>query len=157
MPAQLRYAIRSLLRSPGFSAIVILILAVGIGANTVMYTVVDHVLLRPLPFPDADRLFAFQETVPRITHIAPTLPVNAMHFREWRKRWSSAEQIAMLSATTFNLTSGGDPQRVAGARVSSSLFPMLGIQPQLGRNFLEEEDQPRHKPRSFDRHVCRRL
>jgi hypothetical protein len=87
-------------------------------------------------------LFAIQETVPRITHIAPTLPVNAMHFREWRKRWSSAEQIAMLSATTFNLTSGGDPQRVAGARVSSSLFPMLGIQPQLGRNFLEEEDQP---------------
>lgn len=144
MPAHFRYAIRSLLRSPGFSAIVILILAVGIGANTVMYTVVDHVLLRPLPFPDAERLFAVQESARGLSNFSATTPVNAMHFREWRKRWSSAEQIAMLSSAIFNLTSSGDPERVLGARVSSSIFQMLGVQPQLGRNFLEEEDQPGH-------------
>lgn len=143
MPANLRFAIRSLLRAPGFSAIVILILAVGIGANTVMYTLVDHVLLRPLRYPHPDRLFAIQETADRLAGWSG-LPVNAMHFGEWRKRWSSAESAAMLSGTMFNLTSDGDPLRVYGARVSASMFPMLGVQPQLGRNFLEDEDRAGH-------------
>jgi predicted permease len=140
--SDLRYAIRMALHSPGFSATVILILALGIGANTVMYTVVDHVLLRPLPYPDPERLFAVQEDVASLRQIAPELPVNANHFTTWRREWTSAEQIALMSGQVFTLTSGGEPQRFFGSRVSSSLFPLLGIQPQLGRNFLEEEDRP---------------
>ena len=120
----------------------ILILGLGIGANTVMYTVVDHVLLRPLPYAGSERLFAVQESVASLRQIAPQLPVNANHFTTWRREWTSAEQIALMSGQTFTLTSGGEPQRLPGARVSSSLFPLLGIQPQLGRNFLEEEDRP---------------
>jgi predicted permease len=67
--------------------------------------------------------------------------VNALHFQEWRKRWTSADQIALLNPLTFTLTSGGEPERVNAARVSANVFPMLGVQPQIGRAFLEEEDQ----------------
>ena len=87
--SDLRCAVRMTMRSPGFSATVILILALGIGANTVMYTVVDHVLLRPLPYPDPERLFAVQEDVVSLRQIAPELPVNANHFTTWRREWSS--------------------------------------------------------------------
>ena len=142
--ADLRFAFRTLGRNPGFSAIVILILAIGIGANTAVFSIVDGVLLRPLPFRDPQRLFAVQEVVPKFIQVAPQIPVNAMHFGEWRKHWSSAEQLAMIDGMTFNLTSGGEPERINGARASSNLFAMLGIEPRLGRSFLEEEDRPGH-------------
>jgi len=133
-----RYALRALGRNPGYAAIVILILAVGIGANTAMFSIVDGVLLRALPFHQPEQLYAVQESVPKL--IADDLPVNGLHFREWRKRWTAAEQMALINSLTFNLTSGGEPERVNAARISASLFPMLGIQPQIGRGFLEEED-----------------
>jgi putative ABC transport system permease protein len=135
-----RYALRALRRNPGYAAIVILILAVGIGANTAMFSIVDGVLLRALPFRDPERLYAVQEVVPKFSSIAPDIPVNAMHFLEWRKRWSAAEQIALIDGITLTLTSGGEPERVNAARISANLFPMLGVQPQLGRGFLAEED-----------------
>ncbi len=137
-----RYALRALGRNPGYAAIVILILAAGIGANTAMFSIVDGVLLRALPFHEPEQLYAIQESVPKFANIAPDFPVNAMHFFEWRKRWTSAEQISLIDGRTFNLTSGGEPERVNAARVSSNLFPMLGVQPQLGRGFLEAEDFP---------------
>jgi predicted permease len=140
--SDLRYALRTLGRNPGFAAIVILILAIGIGANTAMFSIVDGVLLRPLSFHDPERLVAIQEVVPRLASIAPTLPVNATHFEEWRKNWQSAESLAMLSSYGINLTSGGDPERVIMGRVSSNLFSTLGVQPQLGRSFRAEEDRP---------------
>lgn len=137
-----RYALRALARNPGYAAVVILILAVGIGANTAMFGIVDGVLLRALPFHDPEQLYAVQESVPKFANLAPDFPVNAMHFEEWRRRWTSAEQISLIDARTFNLTSGGEPERVNAARVSANLFPMLGVQPQVGRGFLEEEDHP---------------
>lgn len=135
-----RYALRALGRNPGYAVIVILILAVGIGANTAMFSIVDGVLLRALPFHDPERLYAVQEVVPKFSSIAPDIPVNAMHFLEWRKRWSAAERIALIDGVTFTLTSGGEPERVNAARISANLFPLLGVQPRLGRGFREEED-----------------
>jgi len=136
----LRYALRALGRNPGYAAIVILILAVGIGANTAMFSIVNGVLLRALPFRQPEQLYAIQESVPKFASLAPDFPVNAMHFREWRKRWTAAEQIALIDSRAFNLTSGGEPERVNASRVSANLFPLLGVQPQIGRGFLEEED-----------------
>jgi predicted permease len=138
--SDLRYALRTLGRNPAFAAIVILILAIGIGANTAMFSIVDGVLLRPLSFRDPERLVAIQEAVPKLASIAPTIPVNAMHFEEWRKNWHSAESLAMLSSYGVNLTSGGEPERVILGRVSSNFFSTLGVQPLLGRSFRAEED-----------------
>jgi len=143
LAADLRYGLRSLRRNPGFSAIVILILAVGIGANTAMFSIVDGVLLRPLPFRDPERLFAVQEVMPKIVLLAANLPVSAHHLREWRKEWQAAEQIAIFNTSTVNLTSDdGDPERLDIGRASAELFPLLGVQPQMGRDFLPEEDRP---------------
>lgn len=142
MIADLRYALRTLARAPGFTAIVILILAIGIGANVSMFTLVDGVLLRPLPFQHPDRLYAVQESVPEAGGLTPDLPVSALHFREWRKRWTAAEQLAMLSVFPADLTTGGEPQKINLGRVSANIFSMLGVAPRLGRDFLAEEDQP---------------
>ncbi len=139
--ADLRYALRSLARNPGYAAIVILILAAGIGANTAMFSIVDGVLLRALPFHEPEQLYAVQEFVPQFSSLAPDFPVNAMHAFEWRKRWTAAEQVALIDARTFNLTTGGEPEKVNAERITGNLFPMLGVQPQLGRGFLPEEDQ----------------
>jgi putative ABC transport system permease protein len=140
--SDLRYAIRMLGRNPGFSAVVIVILAVGIGANTAMFSIVDGVLLRALPFRSPRDLVAVEEVVPKFSHIAPRIPVNALHFAEWRKQWTAASELALLGELTFNINSDGEPERVNGARVSANLFRMLGIEPQIGRTFLDEEDRP---------------
>src|SRR5271163_3084422 len=128
LAADLRYGLRSLRRNPGFSAIVILILAVGIGANTAMFSIVDGVLLRPLPFRDPERLFAVQEVMPKIVLLAANLPVSAHHLREWRKEWQAAQQIAIFNTSSVNLTSDdGDPERLDIGRASAELFPLLGV------------------------------
>jgi len=140
----LRHAFRTVGRNPLFSAIAILTLAVGIGANTAIFSIVDGVLIRPLGYGDESRLFTVHEVVPKFSHFAPRIPVNAMHFLEWRKRAQSFESMAMIGGTRFNLTGAGEPERLAAARVSPALFPMLAARTQLGRTFLEEEDQPGH-------------
>jgi len=84
LPASLRATLRMISKNPGFSAVAIATLALGFGANTAIFSVVDSVILRPLAYPDADRLVTIHEVVPKFSHIAPMLPVNAMHFREWR-------------------------------------------------------------------------
>ena len=140
----IRYALRTLARNPGFAAVAILTLALGIGANTAIFTIFNGVLLHPLPYPQPERLVAVQEVVPKFDKFGPTLPVNSWHFREWRKQNRSFAQLALLSGVDFTLTSAGEPERLLGARVSSSLFPMLGVQAAIGRTFLEEEDQPGH-------------
>ena len=140
----IRYAFRTLARNPGFAAVAILTLALGIGANTAIFTIFNGILLHPLPYPQPGRLVSVQEVVPKFANFGPTLPANAWHFREWRKRNRTFDQLALVSSVNFTLTSAGEPERVDGARVSASLFPMLGIQAALGRTFLEEEDQPGH-------------
>ena len=138
----LRFAVRTMRKNPGFSAIAIATLALGIGANTAIFSVVDHVILRSLGYPEAERLFTIHEVVPKFASLAPLIPVNAMHFREWRKKAHSWDQLALLGGVTFNLTGIGEPERIPAARVSPNVFPMLGMQTQLGRTFTDDEDQP---------------
>ncbi|HXY10329.1 MAG TPA: ABC transporter permease [Terriglobales bacterium] len=140
--SDLRCALRAMRRNPGFSAVAIATLAFGIGANTAIFSVVYGVLIRPLGYGDESRLVAIHEVMPRFSHLAPRIPVNAMHFHEWRKRVSAFESLALIGGIRMNLTGAGEPERLAVARVSPDLFPLLGARTQLGRTFLEEEDQP---------------
>ncbi len=142
LASDLRRALRAMRRNPGFSAVAIATLAFGIGTNTAIFSVVDGVLIRPLGYGDENRLVAIHEVMPRFSHLAPRIPVNAMHFREWRKRVRAFASLAMIGGIRMNLTGAGEPERLAAARVSPDLFPMLGARTQLGRTFLEEEDQP---------------
>ena len=140
----LRYALRNLARDRGFTSIALLTLALGIGANTAIFSIFDAVLLRPLAFREPSRLFAIQEVVRKLGKMGPLVPMNAQHFGEWRRHSHSFEQIGMIGGATFNVTSDGDPERIPGARVSARILPMLGVAPQLGRAFLESEDADGH-------------
>jgi predicted permease len=140
----IRYAFRTLLRERGFAAMAVLSLAVGIGANTAIFSVVNGVLLRPLPYRDPERLFTIREVIPKLAQLYPSLPVNFSHYYEWRKHWPAAESIAIVISSAPNLTGAGEPEMLTGARVSASIFRMLGVSPQLGRGFLDEEDPEGH-------------
>ena len=137
----IRFAARMLRKDWGFHAVAIATLALGIGANTAIFSVVDGVLLRPLAYRESHRLVVIHEIVPRFANITQLIPANAMHFLEWRKTARSFSDMALIGGLTFNLTGAGEPERIPSARVSPSLFPMLGIQALLGRTFLNEEDQ----------------
>src|SRR6478672_2424217 len=137
MMADLRYALRMLAKSPAFTFVAILTLALAIGANTAIFSVVNAVLLRPLPYPQSEqivRLFGTQPTLPE----APTSPAN---FLEWRTENQVFERIATWNGQGFNLTGSDKPERVIGARVSGDLFQLLRVQPMLGRDFTAEEDR----------------
>src|SRR3954453_7023701 len=136
-----RLAARTLRKDLGFSAIAIATLALGIGANTAVFSLVDRVILRPLAYRNAGGLYAVHEVIPKFANIAPLIPVNAMHFREWRKSAKSFEDMAMIGGMTLNLTGSGEPERIPAARVSPSLFRMLGVTAQIGRTLLDEEDR----------------
>ncbi len=138
----LRYALRTLARERGFAVVAVATLALGIGANTAIFSLVHGILLKPLPFRDPDRLYAVREIVGQVAHLHPTVPVNARHFFEWREQCRSIEQIAAISLSRMTLAGAGEPEEAPLAAVSASLFPMLGVTPQLGRSFLEEEDAP---------------
>ena len=137
----LRYAARSLWRTPGFTTAAVLTLAIGIGANTAIFSIVDHVILRPLAYDDPDRLYVVHESVPKLAHIAPAIPVSANHFLEWKRTANAFERMALLGSVSLNLTGAGEPEQLLGARASAELFPMLGVKPRLGRMFLPEEDE----------------
>src|SRR5260370_25723188 len=137
----LRFAGRMLRKDLGFHGIAIATLALGIGANTAIFSVVDGVILRPLAYRESQRLVVIHEVVPKFANLAPLIPVNAMHFLKWRKTAHSFSEMALIGNVTYNLTGSGEPERIPSARVSPSLFPMLGIQARLGRTFLNEEDQ----------------
>ena len=133
VPADLRHGLRMLAHERGFAAVAILTLALGIGANTAIFSVVNGVLLRPLPYPEPERLFAVHEQLPKVSHLAASLPVSAHHFAEWRKHSTAFEQIAIVAPRSVNLSGGAEPERVYAARVSAALFPMLGVPMKLGR------------------------
>jgi len=135
----LRYGVRMLLKTPGFTVVAVLTLALGIGANTTIYSVVNAVVLRPLPYPEPERLVRLWESNPK--RGLPEFSVSAPNFADWRNQQESFEQLAAYEYTTFNLTGDGEPQRIAGLAVTANLFPALGILPVLGRNFLSEEEQ----------------
>ena len=131
----LRFALRLLRKSPGFTFVAVLTLGLCIGANTAIFSVVDALLIRPLTYTDAGRLVAIHEVIPKFSSFAPMVPVSAAHFREWQKNARSFDQLILLSGRSFTLTGTGDAQRIPGARVSSNVFTVLGVKPQLGRSF----------------------
>ena len=140
--SDLRFGSRALRKSPAFTLVAVATLALGIGANTAIFSVVDNVLLRPLAYRDATRLYAVHEVVPRFAHLAPMIPVNAMHFGEWRRNTRAFEEMALVGGMSMSLTGRGDPERIPSARVSPALFRMLGVKAVLGRTFTDSEDQP---------------
>jgi len=144
MRNDLRSALRLFGREPGFAVAVVLGLAIGIGANTAIFSVVNTILLRPLPCHEPDRLLAISEVVPKLSHLYPVIPVNLNHFVRWRKQCSSLERLAAVVPHTLNLTGSGPPELLNAARVSANMFEVLGVRPQLGRAFLEEEDPEGH-------------
>lgn len=134
-------AVRMVARERGFAAMVVLTLAVGIGANTAIFSVVNSVLLRPLEYKEPDRLVAMFEVVPRFAKLYPMLPVNLSHHYDWRKQAKSFESMAIAMSTRMNLTGVGEPALLRGARVSAKTLDVLGIAPRLGRGFTEPEDR----------------
>jgi putative ABC transport system permease protein len=134
-----RYAARTLRKSPGFTSVVLAALALGIGATTAIFTVVNSVLLEPLPFPHPDRLVALREIRPD-GQINPS--VQTQNFLDWRTRNHSFDQVAVLEELPVNLAAEGNADQVNGLRVSSDFFPLLGVRPLFGRWLNPEDDQP---------------
>lgn len=134
----LRYAVRSLLRAPAFTAVVVLTLALGIGGNAAIFSAVNAVLLRPLPFPDAERLVSVWGRTETVNQSVASWP----EFVDWREQSQSFDVMAVWRPQSVNLTASGEPERIVGAFVSASLFPMLGAPPQLGRVFEPAETEP---------------
>jgi macrolide transport system ATP-binding/permease protein len=138
----LRYASRTLRRSPSFTAIAIMTLALGIGANTAMFSVVNAVMLRPLPYQDPDRLaMLWTNDLKRdIREEGTSYPT----FLDWRSQSRAFADMAICSrGNPVTLTGGNEPERVMGEAVSANLFPLLGVTPILGRTFSDDEEQQR--------------
>ena len=137
----LTYAIRVLFKSWTVTLIAVATLALGIGANTAIFSVVNSVLLRPLPFPNSDRIVYILEKLPGFMI---SIPMNAPDFTAFRERQQSFEQMGIYSNKHFDISGTGTPERIVGARASASVFPLLGVSPLMGRTYTEEEDQPGH-------------
>ena len=135
----LRYGARMLLKQPFFTAVAVATLALGIGANTAIFSVVHTVLFRPLPFENPEQLVVVWETVLSRGNVQGT--PSPPDFREWRARAKCFQQMAAFYDTDFNLSGSGDPERLSGAFVSADLFPLLGVKAALGRTFLPAEEQ----------------
>lgn len=138
----LRFAFRQLIKSPSFTAIAVIALALGIGANTAMFSVVNAILLRPLPFPQSDRLTVIWQTNPEVTKMGfPLAPTSVPDFKDWRAQAKSFEAVSAIEGWSTNLTGVAEAERLDGARVSANLFSLLRVQPILGRAFVAGEDE----------------
>ena len=140
----LRYGLRMLVKSPGFTVVAILALAIGIGANSAIFSVVNAVLLRPLPYGDPDRLVVVWETNPKLS--TPSLRVrneaSPANYFDWREQNRVFEQLAAFRWETVNLTGKDMPEQLVGNRVSGNMFTTLQVKPMLGRVILPEDDKP---------------
>ncbi len=135
----LRQAVRQLRRRPGFSTIVILTLALGIGANSAIFSIVDAVLLRPLPYKDPARLaMVFSGDPARELHEGR---VSLLNFQDWKSQNRSFDDLTAFIGQTFLLATGGAPERMRSARVSADFWPLLGVEPLLGRVFTPDEEK----------------
>ena len=135
-----RYAVRVLVKNPGFTTVAIVTLALGIGANTAIFTVANALLLRPLPYPQPDRLVLLSGHKPS-TGLRGS-PLSWPRF-EWINRESrSFSGVAAFTSEVFNLSGMGDPEQISSARVSWNFFEVLGVRPALGPGFRREEDKP---------------
>ena len=135
-----RYALRSLMRSPGFSAVAVLTLALGIGANTAVFSLITAVLLRPLPYEQPDRLVLVWESAPFFG--LRDSPVSPANYVDWKVRARSFEQMGALEPASYRLRGDGPPELIRGSRATASLFRALRTRPALGRVFRDDEDRP---------------
>ena len=138
----LRYAIRTWRRNPGFVIVAIVTLALGIGANSTIFSVVNATLLRPLSFPDADRLMTVWKA--SIRDPSDINIISMPNYKEWRQRSRSFASLAIFDSAGrgYNLTGIAEPEQVSGVRVTASFFDVLGVPPLLGRTFRPEEEEP---------------
>jgi putative ABC transport system permease protein len=137
----IRYAFRMIAKQPGFAALAVLAFALGIGANVAIFSVVNAVLLRPLPYPHSERLIMVRERTPTF----PGGSVSYPNFLDWRASQHSFTDLALFRRESYNLSSvkdGTAPERIGGCRVTSNFFTVLGVPPQLGRDFTEGDDVP---------------
>jgi putative ABC transport system permease protein len=134
----IRYGLRMLLKSPGFTLVTVLALALGIGANTAIFSVVNAVLLRPLPYSTAERLVILSEYSEQVQNMSVSYP----NFMDWRDQNRVFDQLAAFRGNGFILTGVGEPERLTGNEVSANFFTVLGTLPLMGRNFAPAEDQP---------------
>jgi putative ABC transport system permease protein len=141
----LKYGIRVLRKSPGFSIVAVVVLALGIGANTAIFSVVNAVLLRPLPFSDPARIVHVWHVPPPRSFPGMTrFSVSPANYLDWARSNHVFEKIAIYGGRSMNLTGGGKPEYVRAATTSADFFSVLGVKPLLGRTFLAGEDQPGH-------------
>ncbi|HVG18390.1 MAG TPA: ABC transporter permease, partial [Blastocatellia bacterium] len=138
----IRYGVRALLKNPGFATVAVLTLALAIGANSTIFSFVNGILLRPLPYQEPGRLALLDETSP--SQGMPSMGVSFPNFLDWREQNHVFEDIAAYDTGGFVLVGAGEPEQLPGAVVSSGLFEILGVAPIQGRTFTAEEDRPDH-------------
>lgn len=138
----IRYAMRGWMRNPGFAAAAILTVALGVGANTTIFSAVHAVLLKPLPYAEPGALYAVDAVIPERRAEYPSMPVPVQVYLEWRKSDTAFASLAALRPWECNLTGDAEPERAGGARVSANFFDVLGVKPSRGRWFASEEEQP---------------
>ena len=136
----LRYGLRVLLKNPGFTLIAVATLALGIGANSAMFSVVNTVLLKPFSFRNPEQLVVLWER--SLKENLPRMVVSPPNFADWRNQNQVFQDVAAYRLQDFNVITNGDPEQVRGLRVSATMFSLLGVQPVLGRDFQADEDQP---------------
>lgn len=135
----LRFAARSLRRSPGFAVMAILVAGLGIGATTASFSALEHVLVRPLPFLDADRLVKLYQDQTQRGY--PRMEVSPPNYRDWKQQSTSFTGMAAYRSLSVNLLGEGYPQRLEGASLTAEVSPLLGRRPLLGRGFSPEDDR----------------
>src|ERR1700741_683904 len=142
--SDLRLALRQLVKQPAFAAIAVITLALGIGANTAIFSIVNAVLLRPLPYPDADRIMVLNESSGPGQNYAVAFP----DYLDWQKDNTVFEHLAATHKESRNLSGipGRDPERISGAAVTRNFFNVTGLSPEIGRTFSEDEDNPGAPP-----------
>jgi putative ABC transport system permease protein len=133
----LRYFGRTLRQSPGYALTVVAIAGLGIGATTAAYSITDHVLLRPLPFPDADRLVTVWE---KESHYS-RMELSPANYRDWKARSKSFEAFGVYTTVSVNLAGDGEPEQLGAAVLTSEVLPLIGVKPAVGRWFTQEEDR----------------
>src|SRR5689334_7355723 len=136
----LRYAIRQLLKSPGFTLVAVVGLGLGIGANVALFSVVNSVLLRPLPYHEPDRLVRLAST--NLANDLIRVGFSYSRFLDVQQRQQVFTDVALSAGNQFTLTGRGDAEQVIGLHASAALLPTLGLQPIVGRNFSPDEDRP---------------
>lgn len=140
----IKYALRLLWKRPGFTIVAVITLALGIGANTAIFSVINAVLLAPLPYEDSDKLVGVWDR--QIISNENQQPVSLPELEDWKEQNQVFEELAITRGVTFNLTQAGETERVTGARVSTNLYTLLRIKPLLGRPFSEAEGKPGAEP-----------